>query len=118
LVGTFSLGFAPSFQSRAVGVAHAATVRRFGDPCALFACPGPLVPSAALGVGQNEDPLSSVRSSAIVDADIDGARSISASLERPPQSAHPAARAGGDVFDEDGARPHFSHESEHLAGEP
>lgn len=29
-----------------------AAVRRFGPPCAVVACPGPLVASAALGVGQ------------------------------------------------------------------
>ena len=51
-VGTAGEGSAPSFQSRACGVAQAApAVRRFGEPSAEGECPGPDSPSFAVGVG-------------------------------------------------------------------
>lgn len=39
-------------ESSARGVGHVATVRRFGAPSALAACPGPEVVSHFVGVGQ------------------------------------------------------------------
>ena len=113
-VRAFSLGLAPSFQSRVVGVAHASASRFRFLPCVLeWSEPG-LRPSCALLVGHDVETLPPVRRTDFIRRKESCRHAVTHAFQVSGDFAKSEAEMTGDVLKEAVRRLALGHDAGHM----